>query len=146
MAKKEEKASYIISVELLPVETKNDGVPGAPVQPGDGSESQKQAEEGVKSNKNAAKAMVRQMAGKVANTALSNYGNITGDYVTQQNIQTVIGEGTAIAGAVALGPAGMAIYAVDKLLQGYNYISNLKRSERDAKFKQERVFISTERS
>lgn len=142
----EEKATYTISITLQPTEGEASGIPGALLSPSDSNEQQKKAADGVKGEKNAAKAMVRQMAGKVANTALQNFGNLTGDYVMQQNIQSAISEATSIAGAVALGPIGVGIYALDKVLQGYNYISGLKRSERDAKFKQERVFISTERS
>lgn len=105
-------------------------------------EDKKKAASASKSNANAAKAMVKQMVGKVANTALNNYGAITGDYTTQANIQTLVGEGTALASAIALGPAGIATYVVDKGLQLYSYVSQLKQSEQKSKFAKERVYAS----
>jgi len=102
--------------------------------------NQNKAVEGAKSQANAAKSLVKQMAKKAATVALSNYGNITGNYTAQQNIQAVIGEAEALGSAVAMGPAGIAMYAVDKGLQVFDYIAQLKRSEAESKFKQERVY------
>lgn len=101
-----------------------------------------QAAAGSKSNVNAAKALARQIAGKAVSLALNNYGNITGDYVTQQNLQAIVGEATAIYAAAALGPAGITMYAVNKGIELYNYFSGLKRSEREAEFKQQRVYAN----
>lgn len=105
-----------------------------------------EAKDQAKAQANAAKALLSQMGGKVVQTALGSYGNLTGDYVAQSNIQTAVSEGTAIASAIALGPTGIAIYAVDKIIQGYGYVSQIKRSARDAAFRQKRVGFSTERS
>ncbi len=102
--------------------------------------NQNKAVAGAKSQANPAKALATQMAKKVATTALNNYGNITGDYTTQQNIQTAIGEAAALGTAVAMGPAGIALYAVDKVVQAFDYVARLKRSEIEANFKQQRVY------
>lgn len=95
---------------------------------------------GAKSQANPAKSLATQIAKKVAMTALDNYGNITGDYTTQQNIQTAVSEAVALGTAVAGGPVGMALYAVDKVVQVFDYAARLKRSEAEANFKQQRVY------
>lgn len=154
MAKSGDDRTYTIMIEFADspqngaatggenaVPTPNEAVPQE-YSTGD----KQQATNVVKSDKNAAVAMVKQMAGKAANTALNNYGNMTGDYVAQQNIQSVVSEATAIGAAVSLGPTGIAIYTVDKLLQVYNYVGQIKRSERDAEFKQQRVYADGNRS
>ena len=111
-----------------------------------GDANKQQAAKHSKSEANPAKAMLKQMAGKVASTALNNYGHLTGDYITQQNIQAVVSEATALGAAVALGPTGIALYATDKLLQAYNYHGDMMRSKRDSAFQRERVYASTDRS
>lgn len=111
-----------------------------------GDANNQQAAKNSKSEANPAKAMLKQMTGKVASTALNNYGHLTGDYITQQNIQAVVSEATALGAAVALGPTGIALYATDKVLQGYNYMVQMNQSKRDAEFKRQRVYASEERA
>ncbi len=108
--------------------------------------AQKKAAKNAESNKNAAKALAKQIGKKVAMTALSNYGNVTGNTVEQQNIQTAVGEALSISAAVSLGPAGVALYVVDKGIQAYNYISDLKQSSARSSFAQKRVYGSEKRS
>lgn len=144
---------YTIPIYITPVGSQNGSVSGleggeeylpmqAPAGGGVGQNSLKNTTEKVKSDGNGAKAFARQIAGKVASTALNNYGNITGDYITQQNMQAAIGEVAAVSSAIALGPAGIAMYAVNKGLQAYNYISQIKRSETQAAFNQQRVYAA----
>lgn len=109
----------------------------------DGDKSKKKAADNAKSSANAAKAIISKVAGQVMNTALNSYGDITGNYVQQQNLQTVVSEGGKIAGAVALGPVGIGLYAVDKAVQWYNFEAERKKSERDSAFAQKRVYGST---
>ena len=148
---------YIINVTLnpvsqgTPVQSGSDAASGGggtgdgqlPKAPGSGQEETAAA---AKSAANAAKAIATQMASKVATTALNNYGNITGDYVTQQNMQTMVGEVTALGGAIAMGPVGVATYVGGKLIEGYNYVSQLKRSEAESSFKRQRVYAANNRS
>lgn len=152
-----DEKGYTIPIYINPVE-RGGGVSNGsggeeeylPMQPSEDGEdwqkNQQKAVEKAKSEANGAKAFVRQLAGKVANTALNNYGNITGDYVAQQNMQAAIGEITAIGTAVALGPAGIAMYGVQKALDVFNYVSQLKRSEAESKFKQKRVYAMEKNS
>lgn len=100
-------------------------------------ETGKVAEQSKKDN--GAKALVSHIASKVASTALSTYGDITGNYVTQSNIQTMIGETGKIIGAVKLGWVGVAIYGVDKVVEAFTYVSRLKQSERQSNFALKRV-------
>ena len=143
---------YTIPVYINPIErqcggnTAGGGGSQLPTSSQDGDKEQMAAAQAAKSQANAAKAMVITAAKKVATTALNNYGNITGDYVGQQNIQTLIGEASALGAAIALGPAGIAMYAVDKGLQAYNYVSQIKRSEAESAFKQKRVYAANRRS
>lgn len=106
----------------------------------------KKAEKNAKDNANAAKAFVGQLAGQAISTALSNYGNITGNYVGGQNMQVAVSEATKLASAVMLGPWGMAAYAVNKGFELFNYHAQLKQSERDAKFAQKRVYAANRKA
>lgn len=120
---------------------------GLSSDPQDGeNEDQKAAAQASKSRTNPAKAILSRMVKQAAATALNNYGNITGDYISGQNLQTAIGEATAIAGAAAMGWVGIALYAIDKGAQAYNYIAQLKRSEAESAFKQKRVYAANRRS
>ncbi len=143
---------YEIPIYIKPVENGSGGGSQNNAEDGGGSfmplqtpqseadDNKSQAVAGAKSQANAAKALVMQMTKKVATAALNNYGNITGDYTMQQNVQTAIGEIASLGSAVAMGPAGIALYAVDKGIQIFNYVSQLKRSEAEANYKQERVY------
>ncbi|MBQ7912975.1 MAG: hypothetical protein IJ308_04415 [Clostridia bacterium] len=142
-----ERNSIEIPIYITPVSSGGTGgsggdMPTPELPDNEQDKRQKQVEEKTKSAANPAAAFARQMAGKVASTALNNYGNITGDYIAGQNLQAAVGEAAAIGTAIALGPAGVAMYAVDKVLQGYNYIAERKRSETEASFAQKRVYAT----
>lgn len=151
-----DEKGYTIPIFINPVQRGNGDTGGGsdgegdsylPMPPQDGmDEDHHNAVVSSQSRTNPAKAILTKMAKQAAATALNNYGNITGDYVAQQNLQTVVGEAGAIAGAIAMGPVGMALYAIDKGFQVFNYISQLKRSETESAFKQKRVYASNRRS
>ncbi len=107
---------------------------------------QKQAKEKATSKTNPAKAIASKIAGETLSLALSGYGDITGNYVDGQNLQVAVSEASKIAGAVAMGWVGAALYVVDKAVQGFNYASQLKKSEMQAKFNQKRVYGTTVKS
>lgn len=149
-----DEKGYTIPIYITPIQGQNSGGSESsggdeylPMKPAEkGQESQTEAVEKAKSAGNGAKAFARQLAGKVATTALNNFGNITGDYIAQQNMQAAIGEVAAISSAAALGPAGIAMYGVQKALDVFNYVSQLKRSEAESKFKQKRVYATEKKS
>lgn len=139
---------YEITVELKPVQ--GGGTEGAPAgeTPGRGGQDpeREEAAQSSKSGANPAKAIAAKLVRQTATTALSNYGNLTGDYIAQHNLQTLVGEAASIAGAAAMGVVGIALYVADKGFQAYNYIAQLKRSEAEAAFRQERVYASTRKA
>lgn len=100
----------------------------------------------AKSIGNASKAILVHAASQTAALALSGYGDITGNYVQGANIQTAISETGKIASAIALGWVGVATYAIDKGVQYFNYTAQMKKNERDAAFKQQRVYGTTMKS
>ena len=67
---------------------------------------------GVEKSKNVdqgkmAKAFAKQQGMKIAMAAVSNYGNLTGDYITQNNLQTATSIGmTAVNIGMAFAAAG----------------------------------------
>lgn len=143
----QEKGSIVIPVSLL-VESSGavtDGVESVKKTPSnnDVDNAQKKAEQRAKSNANAAKSIISRVASQTASIALQGYGDITGNYVEGQNLQTAVTEIGKIAGAVALGPVGLGLYAVDKAVQWYNFEAERKKSERDSAFAQKRVYGST---
>ena len=95
---------------------------------------------------NPANAIITKVVSETVSLALNNFGDITGSYVAGQNIQAAVSEGAKIVSAIQLGPAGLAIYAIDKPVQGYNYIASIKKSEKQAAFAQKRVFGTTTKS
>lgn len=111
-----------------------------------GEKNQKKAEAQGKSSSNVARAVIVSATAKIASLALSGYGDITGDYVTGQNIQTAIGEGGKLLASISMGPWGMAAYGVDKGIQAFQYYGSLKKSEARAEFAQKRVYGTTLKS
>lgn len=147
----EKKDCYIIPIDLVVNSEGSSGggetnIPGAPKDTAEKNKAQRKASENAKSDKNVAKAIVSNMAKKTVNLALSNYGNITGDYTTGQNISAAISEGMALYSAVKLGPIGIAAYVVDKGVQAFNYVAEIKRSQRESEFKSQRVYATTHRA
>ena len=95
---------------------------------------------------NPANAIITKVASETVSLALNNFGDITGSYVAGQNIQAAVSEGAKIVTAVSLGWVGMALYAVDKGVQAYSYVSSVKKSEKQAAFAQKRVYGTTAKS
>jgi len=101
MANKE----YVIKVDLNVDSTESSsGQPTSTVQDAekDTNRTKKKSKDSV------SKAVAMQMAKQAANYAVSNYGNLTGDYIAQANIQGAIELGGMI-GLAATGPVGAAV-------------------------------------
>jgi hypothetical protein len=143
-----EKGTIVIPITLM-FEGENGAVSNAVEGGGDtasandSDKAQKKAEERAKSNANAAKAIISRVASQTASLAMQGYGDITGNYVEAQNLQVAVTEAGKIAGAISLGWVGAALYVVDKGVQAFNYVSDLKKSERQAAFAQKRVYGTT---
>lgn len=117
--------------------------------------AQKNAEEQALTVGKGAKIIAAQAAQKIASVALQNLGDITGNHVAGGNIQLAVSEGTrlvsgAVASAAAGGWVGLAVFAgtevVNQGINAYNYVSQLKKSETQARFNQKRVFGTTIKS
>lgn len=117
-------------------------------------ENQKQADAFV-TQKNAAKALAASVARQTVSLAFQKAGDITGDYVTSQNVQFFVNEfaedvqGSAAAFAAG-GPWGVLIWGIGETISAgfhtYNYYSDIKKSETQAKFNQQRVYGTTVKS
>ncbi len=94
-----------------------------------------------------AKAFARQQGMKVAMAAVNNYGNITGDYLTQSNMQAVTSIGMSVASFgmafAAGGFAGLAVAvggaAISTGLNVYNYYSERARADKNARWLAQRT-------
>ena len=95
---------------------------------------------------NAAKAIISKVASQTVSFALNGYGDITGNYTQGANLQLAVSEAGKIAGAISMGWAGVALYAVDKGVQAFNYTAEMKKSEMRAEFAQKRVYGTTVKS
>ncbi len=109
-------------------------------------QDEKQKQAGTNAFSSGAKAVLSHVGGQVLSNALQGYGDITGDYVSGQNLQVAVSETAKIVGAASMGIPGMIIYGVDKGVQAFNYYSQLKRSEAQAQFAQKRVYGTTHKS
>lgn len=90
-------------------------------------------------------AVVVNQAKNAITYGVSNYGNLTGDYVTQANINAIIEIGGLI-GMAATGPAG-AIAAVGSVaLKVTDYYLDQSRKRREVDFLRQRVGMTNGRS
>lgn len=107
---------------------------------------------GVEKSKNVdkgkmAKAFGRQQGMRVAMAAVSHYGNLTGDYITQNNLQTATSIGMTAWGfktAFEIGGfAGLGFAVGGEIIsQGiniYNYFSDRARADKNARWLAQRV-------
>ena len=117
-------------------------------------ENQKQADAFV-TQKNAAKALAASVARQTVSLAFQQAGDFTGDYVAAQNVQFFVNEFSddvqGLAGSVAaMGPWGALIWGIGETVKAgfhaYNYHSDIKKSEAQAKFNQQRVYGTTRKS
>jgi hypothetical protein len=142
-----EKGTIIIPITLVAEGggAVSDGVESVSKEPSmnDSDKAQRKAEERAKANASAAKAIISRVASQTASLALQGYGDITGNYVEGQNLQVAVSEAGKIAGAIALGWTGVALYAIDKGVQAFNYTADLKKSARQSAFAQKRVYGTT---
>ncbi len=73
------------------------------------------------------KTIAIQMGTKALTFATSNYGNLTGDYIMQDNIQGII-QGVGLIGMIASGPSGAILAGSGLAIQAVG--QSLERSKR----------------
>jgi len=83
-------------------------------------------------------AVLSQTAKKALSYGISNYGNLTGDYVTQANIQGVIEIGGMIATA-ATGPIGAVAVAGDLAFRVINQQVEIAKQNQQVSLLRERT-------
>ena len=84
--------------------------------------------------------MVAIQVGKQAiNYGLQNYGNLTGDYITQSHLQTANQLGGTLLMAVKGGIAGMVIATASLGFQVISYGIDVANRNREVQFLRERV-------
>lgn len=90
-----------------------------------------------------AKAIALQIGQQAVQFGLSNYGNLTGDYLTGERLSAAVeisGMAAAIAAAPALGIPAAILNVGTKAL---DYYIRMQRSEQQARFMRERLGLST---
>lgn len=92
-----------------------------------------------KESSNIAKTMAIYMGKQAAQYLVSNYGNLTGDYMGQANLSAGIELGSMAMMVAKGGPVGAVVAAGTLAVKGLNYYLDNKKSENRARALRERV-------
>lgn len=130
-----------INVELIATESKGTPSPTSKATP---AQTQKKLakEASNEASGSVSKLVAIQMGKQALQYGMSNYGNLTGDYVTQANI----GAGVQIAGLVAMasqGPLGIAAAVFSLSTQALNNGLDIAKKNREVQFLRERVGMTS---
>jgi len=134
---------YRITAEMELLQTNTDKSP-SPQSKATPEQTQKKIakEAGNEASGSVSKLVAIQMGKQALQYGMSNYGNLTGDYVTQANI----GAGVQIAGLVAMasqGPLGIAAAVFSLSTQALNYGLDIAKKNREVQFLRERVGMTS---
>lgn len=130
---------YRITAEMELLQTNTDKSP-SPQSKATPEQTQKKIakEASNEASGSVSKLVAIQMGKQALQFGMSNYGNLTGDYVTQANI----GAGVQIAGLVAMasqGPLGIAAAVFSLSTQALNNGLDIAKKNREVQFLRERV-------
>lgn len=106
------KNEYVIRIDYNVQDSTEEATPTSAVQ--DATTDTKKAKK--KEKDNTSKAVAAYMTKQALSYAVSNYGNLTGDYIAQANIQGAIEIGGLI-GLAATGPIGAVAAATGLVLK-----------------------------
>lgn len=126
-----------INVELIATESKGTPSPTSKVTP-DQTQKKLAKEASNEASGSVSKVVAIQVGKRALQYGIQNYGNLTGDYVTQANISA----GLQVAGLVAMasqGPVGIAAAAVSLGTQALSYGIDMNKRNREAQFLRERT-------
>jgi hypothetical protein len=131
-----------INIELIATESKGTPSPTSKATP---DQTQKKlANEASNEAGGVLSKMVAIQVGKQAiNYGLQNYGNLTGDYITQSHLQTANQLGGTLLMAVKGGIAGMTIAAASLGFQVISYGIDVANRNREAQCLRERVGMAS---
>ncbi len=130
-----------INVELIATESKGTPSPTSKATP-DQTQKKIAKEASNEASGSVSKLVAIQIGKQALQYGMSNYGNLTGDYVTQANI----GAGVQIAGLVAMasqGPLGIAAAVFSLSTQVLNYGLDIAKKNREVQFLRERVGVAS---
>lgn len=134
---------YRITAEMELLQTNTDKSPSPQSKATPEQTQKKIAKEASNEASGSVSKLVAIQIGKQAlQYGMSNYGNLTGDYVTQANI----GAGVQIAGLVAMasqGPLGIAAAVFSLSTQALNYGLDIAKKNREVQFLRERVGMAS---
>lgn len=116
-------------------------------QAADAPSPEKAKETGKKAEKSAALMIAQQISKEALGFAIQNYGDLTGDYVTQKVLQlglNVTSDVTSIvvAGLATGGPGAIVAgvgTAIKYGMQGINYVINIEKERTKANILRERL-------
>lgn len=134
---------YRITAEMELLQTNTDKSP-SPQSKATPEQTQKKIakEASNEASGSVSKLVAIQMGKQALQYGMSNYGNLTGDYVTQANI----GAGVQIAGLVAMasqGPLGIAAAVFSLSTQALNNGLDIAKKNREVQFLRERVGMTS---
>ena len=134
---------YRITAEMELLQTNTDKSP-SPQSKATPEQTQKKIakEASNEASGSVSKLVAIQMGKQALQFGMSNYGNLTGDYVTQANI----GAGVQIAGLVAMasqGPLGIAAAVFSLSTQALNNGLGIAKKNREVQFLRERVGMTS---
>lgn len=130
-----------INVELIATESKGTPSPTSKATP-DQTQKKLAKEASNEASGSVSKVVAIQVGKRALQYGIQNYGNLTGDYVTQANISA----GLQVAGLVAMalqGPVGIAAAAVSLGTQALSYGIDMNKRNREAQFLRERVGMAS---
>lgn len=87
------------------------------------------------------KTIAVNMISKGAQYVMSNYGNLTGDYMTQSNINSLIEIGS-LAAMAATGPVGVAAAGISLAFKSIDYAIENHKKKQELEFFRERIGMS----
>lgn len=87
------------------------------------------------------KLMALQMGKQALGYGLSNYGNLTGDYIGQARLNDAL-NAAGMIGTALTGPVGLAVVAGQVAIAGFNRYADVQKSKVISQNMQARVGIS----
>lgn len=133
---------YIIKVQNELIKTGDTHVPTEESATPEQTTKKLTKEASNEASESVSKVVAIQMGKQALQYGIQNYGNLTGDYVTQANISA----GLQVAGLVAMasqGPVGIAAAVVSLGTQALSYGIDVANRNREAQFLRERVGMAS---
>lgn len=130
---------YYIHVQAELVETGDTSAPSNKSATPDQTTKKLTKEAGDKAGSGSvSKVIAIQMGKKALNYGIQNYANLTGDYIGQANIGSII-EIASLAAMAAAGPVGIASAVASVTVKSVSYGIDMAKKRREVEFLRERT-------